>query len=283
MIRFAVQQRASGTISYRFWRLRGVCFALIAHKNTGHHGPKGNPAMNAKYLALFPAFGFVCTLLAGPGARAESINADSYAIGTNVSNALPGVTLGYETYGDGTFESDGSYVDATLTKSPLVIGTGYPIENQNNLANTFGSHMTDVGTLSAPPPFQYPWSGLYAEFSSPIYNITINGFVSSGLPSILYAYGTSGNLIGTQLSSSYCLYYDSKITGDLTCFDTGTHISFTSTTPIASIIYGGYLDDGYATEIEIPGLIPEPGTLGLLAVGLIGLVLTARRRARSLR
>lgn len=257
-------------------------------KNSGPSWPEWDTAMNARYRTLFSTVIFICTLFVAPGAHAESINAASYAIGTNVSNAIPGVTLSYETYINGAHLGNGTNAYGTLTKSPLLISTGYPVNAQNNLANTFGGITYDLQILLAPSQDWYEsWDGIDAEFSHPIHSITINGFVSSGLPLTLFAYDTSGSLIGwseTNLSSGYyCLYYVSATTGDSTCYNVGQHTSFTSTTPIGSIIYGGYLDDGYATEIDIPGLVSEPGTLGLLFVGWMGLSLAARRRARPQR
>jgi hypothetical protein len=83
--------------------------------------------MQAKYRSLLSTFVLVCTLLAAPGVRAESINTADYAVGANVSNALPGVTLWYE-----------SDLSGTITKSPLVIGTRDPLINQNEELNTLG-------------------------------------------------------------------------------------------------------------------------------------------------
>lgn len=230
--------------------------------------------MCAKYRYLLSTLVLACALIASPAARAVVINANDYAVGTNVSNVLPGVTLSYVTDMQGT-----------MTQSPLVISTGDPVSNQNEETNTLGPWTSSLGThIGDPPQIDQIWLGVYAQFAQPIYSITTTGFVSTGIPSIILAYGTTGNLIGyteTSLSTGYyCLYYVSEATGKETCYENGEHTSFTSTTPIGSVLVGSVDDEGYVTEINIPG-VPEPSSLALFAAGLLAIgFLTSRRWRR---
>jgi hypothetical protein len=54
---------------------------------------------------------------------------------------------------------------------------------------------------------------------------------------------------------------------------TTTKIMFTSVNPLTGTV-GNFLDD-----VRVTATVPEPGTLGLLSAGLIGLVAVRRRRA----
>lgn len=71
--------------------------------------------MNAKYRSLFSASLLVCALLAAPGAHALVIKASNYKVGTNLSDAFPGVTLQYAQHPIGSGPG--------FTTSPLVVGT----------------------------------------------------------------------------------------------------------------------------------------------------------------
>lgn len=223
--------------------------------------------------SLLRALVLVATLLAAPCAQAIVINARNYSVGTNLTNAIPGVTLEGASY-------DGS--GPSFATSPLVIGTDAAITVGGAVFNTFGE--TDSGGY---PPFQIPsndgpWAALYAAFTVPVYSVSAVGFNEDGDPAAMVAYGANGQQLDVEIDNGGPLPYQciqSSYPG-IACLAFHEE-TVSSTTPISYVLFGSTSESTYYTEIDIPGIsgrVPEPSSLVLFGIGLLASSISILRR-----
>lgn len=224
--------------------------------------------MTARNRSLLLAL--VCALLVVPSAHAIVINATDYAVGTNLTNAFPGVTLEYATLLFGQIDD--------FSTSPLLVGTHIPEGVFPTPINTLGSYTdgSDTGTDLFAADAQ--WNAVEAIFTASVETITVVSYADNddGIPDFIYAYGSNGTYLGGGTYSSVsCL---PTVDPPGYCRGEYVGVTFNSTTPIAFVLFTSNDTPAYVTTIDIPG-IPEPPSIALSAAGLLAIgFVTLRRR-----
>lgn len=240
--------------------------------------------MNAKRRGLLSAFVLSCTLLAAHSARAIVIKASNYAVGTNLTDAFPGLILQYATY-------NGS--GPGFTTSPLIIGSDTEFLGDGvPRFNTFGETYSAQG----PNPGQYfatsdtdgqGWNAIYVGFTVPAQGAAALGFEEEPMPAAMAAYGAYGQQTDLEINnggpfrSPSCIPWGTPGAGPPLCLS-WPQVSVTSPTPISYVLFGGTDDLTYFTELDIPGIrVPEPSSLALFGCGLLAMgIVILRRRAQ---
>lgn len=227
-------------------------------------------AMNAKHRVLPASFLLACALFIAPSAHAVVITASDYAVGTNLTNGIPGVTLEYASRlpGQGGLE---------FNTSPILVGTYIPEGQFNPPIKTLGSYTTggDYGTDLLGPNEE--WDALEVSFTVPIETVTVDSYtdLDFGIPTWVFAYSANGTFLGVGLPSSSTPCIDPP--GDCRGIDSVT--TFNSTTPIGFVLATSDDAPAYVTGIDIPG-IPEPPSLALMFGGALAIGILALHRRR---
>lgn len=230
--------------------------------------------MHIRYSGLLSIL--VCALCATPSANALVIKASNYAIGTNLTNAFPGVTLEWAYHS----ESDGPGVFET---APLVV-TGSMAQNIPLNFNSLGTGTGGGGCFPIFDTSQNPqcvWSAVYVAITRPNDGVAFTTYTDTAdltYTANLDANGNPYNLSGE--TGTGCAV--PGVTQGQTCplFEQTFSGGSTGGTPL---IIGSSSSAAYVIEIDIAGLVPEPGSIDLLAGGLLGIGISLfwRRRARQ--
>ena len=162
-----------------------------------------------------------------------------------VFNATNSVTLAHDS-------ATIAYSSNVYSQStPFLTGTDYSDLQGMNAANPFTLHFSPFVTGSADASFMF----------LTIFDLTQNAFVYSAnfLPSATTTLVLPGNTLAGGHSFLYELDYSNRVLAgrDQVGFDTRTEGTFTASAPV----------------------VPEPGTLTLVGLGVAGLVRRGRRRA----
>jgi hypothetical protein len=186
------------------------------------------------------------------------VDPDSFAAGTNISTAFPGVTLSLF---DGPSDSGLPPAGASIFASDVSI----PIGGNE----VFGFQTTD-GDLR--PIFVLTLEGLQAQFSGPVGFVSIDFITDdSGDPGTLQAFDINGMLLEESFTPGVVLFGGVETA---TITRAQNDIAFIRAGGINS--QGVYLDD-LQYEVLAPATVPEPASVMMWVAG--GALLLWRRRA----
>ena len=188
----------------------------------------------------------IAVLLAGPASAQIVINARDYPVGTNISNAIPGVTMSYASIPPGTneLESYSTLAAIPYTPGPLTIQSG---TFGYGTFNTLGG---DTGGLDGVGP-----GGLLLQFAQPVDAFSFVSQDFDGDPTTAALFDSWGNQIvtGTEELDGGCVR---NPVGFCEYFNTGGAIQ--SSTPISSILIGGSDEEAFILRIDAqPVRAPE--------------------------
>lgn len=249
----------------------------------------------------------VCVLGLGSVAPASAalitIDPNNYASGTGISNATPGVTLSFltvaSTYGTGLpqpavlspiysidcrTQVSSSYCASPIGNSVFGHDPYAGMTDTNFFASTYGNEGGLLqGGLVVPNGGVYDFNvaAFRADFTKPtnFVNVIFNASGSGDVGGIA-AYDSNFNLV------AYCVqsegWYTPPPCGSvLGSGASGTFFSFSvfsGTSNISHIVVDGVLalDD---LQFVAPAGVPEPATLSLLGLGVVGVGFMRRRKA----
>jgi hypothetical protein len=177
----------------------------------------------------------ILAILAGPVA-AQTIDASGYPIGTDISNAVPGVSLSFITLSAGERPSVGELLSAiSYTSVPLTI--------QSSTIQT-GSTFS---TLGIPTGGDSSQRLVLLQFAKPISAFSYVALNASGDPNNEYLFNKSGVEFAEAGSGPNTCAYNPTGNG---CNYWNTGASYKSSTPIAEMMIGSFSSAGYILSID---------------------------------
>lgn len=205
-----------------------------------------------------------------------TIDPESYAPGTNISHQFPGVTLSTRVFGNGAWAEQDVF-SVTCGSHPLCPGVGNTIFGYERGGSLVGGFYSEAGAavacLGAQPSawcMRYEQEFLEITFDNPTSYITVESAHYSDWP-MFWAFDALGNLLQLSDERTFTAPWPNNT------FETAT---LTSTIPnISRLVVSGSLGVVRLDRITYAS-VPEPGTFGLLALGILG-GLMARRRASA--
>jgi hypothetical protein len=215
-----------------------------------------------------------------------SINPDYYADGANISNATAGVTLSAFNWAGGFFDPAVSTPDLAPIFASACGACG-PFSGQHvfsgglseNYFGGFRDYNVLAGVVGGNPPTQVGAFNLFrADFAAPTNFVQVIAGAGGEEFTFVTAFDTDDNAVGSCSlgSGSLCDLY---LTPEYTDVRTGAYqlsIS-TGTNNIAYLLAGGGIASTRIQSLTFVRSVPEPATLGLFAVSLVGFGIARRR------
>jgi hypothetical protein len=231
----------------------------------------------------------VCLTLAAP-AQADLIvvNPNSFAPGTDISRLFPGVTISTLTQDPWTLAGPpvpftpiarAATVNAGFGPSTQAIGGGFNWANDINAYNSCHGRTGYVGQ----PDFacRGGYSLLEMRFDAPTDFVSIEGLFNSDAPNII-VYDINDNPILAAIHTGPLMQGLSQSISANSGNGPAQRSIFEASVNdrlISRIVYGGY--DNGVTPVGLSYNVPEPTTLGLMALGLVGLWRSRASRRRA--
>jgi hypothetical protein len=207
-----------------------------------------------------------------------TIDPENYAPGTNISHQFPGVTLSTIVTGNGAVVRQDVF-SVTCGSHPLCPGVGSNIfgyESGTSLHGGFYSEASAaVNCLGAQPSewcTRYNQQFLDIRFDNPTDYVAVESAHFSDWP-MFWAFDALGNLLQVDEERIFTAPWPNNN------FETTI---LTATIPnISRLVVSGSLGTVRLDSITYAS-VPEPGTFGLLALGMFGVLMMSRRRAARL-
>lgn len=219
----------------------------------------------------------LCVLLATSAAQAHlvTIDADTYASGTDVSDAFGGVTLSHVTFTEGGRQSGAVYaVDCTAGTRGCDGTNAFAWQKTNGKGVPYWSATSDLigNCLLQNQSYCYSRGQQLLEVSLDQATDFIRFDSSLTYLPWAWAFDAAGNL----LSLTPVSMFDQALGRQSMALSSASG-------NISRLIIGG--NDGYSIVNSIsynakPTNIPEPETLALLMAGLLGVVVSSRQRRK---
>jgi hypothetical protein len=218
------------------------------------------------------------------GAGFISVNSSIYDDGTDVSQALPGATLSALWGHEGDF---------AYTPSGVTVNNGFFASDDTNAPHASGfSGMWGGLPLGMGEDLRYDSSIFRVDFDTPTNYVEIWGMGGS-FSMMLEAFNSAGEMIGSCATHDHPMVYDYPVGRYDGCW---TYYGLATSTPSRRALYStsvllptadiAYVraSTGYAGIVNIDQVtynrvtVPEPATLGMLGLGILGVIMGRRRK-----
>jgi hypothetical protein len=239
-------------------------------------------------------------VIATPGAASiVTVNANSFAAGTNVSNATAGITLSgvddnYSTETSGLATTSiltGACLDTTdfvcVPNTSFFTSPAFPDDGSGRIFYSEPGYNTCAANPTAPCPYGNPTQYLFLKISllNPTNYVQVTSQYAND-KATLYAYNSDNQLVGSCGGSGSCTsLLLPSVTGGGSSIAEESLTFLSNSDDISYILVAGVEGTSSVNSVAVNMVsVPEPGPLALLAGGLgaIGL-LRLMRSAGGLR
>lgn len=218
---------------------------------------------------------FILLCLVNSLALAEWIDADSFALGTDVSNVIPGVTLGWEEHA--------ANAPATQLFHSIIGAANGPRHYFGGPTSPVTAFLDYYSVHSIHPDYLLQDAGefrdLTATFDVPVTSFGVSAESLSSDTVHIFAFDPNGNFIGAQplLWDTNSLPGCNQETG-VPCFG-GTQMFYFNTN-VGSVKIASWSAPAGISGIFVPNPVPLPGSFGLFVSGILGLAGIVRKRSQ---